>query len=489
MIDVIQMSVRMSRDEKSIIMTARQIGDTSTRNRKLTLLDFGTHHNPELKKHSRMRQTLRVPPSRKSQNDDSDAKSFTYKSEKGDENAFDEIHSPVSKNKTVFDNLRQSSSQHTHMAEDTELDFCFYELGTTDMRYYRSIDYDSLNQSKNVLIRDTWAMFKGSNVVEVFEILPTHFSNFIEQAYIEYERHGNTYHNFSHGANVLNACYFFLKEGNLNLYFDSLSVSALMFASLMHDIGHTGRNNKFEELSRTNLALTYNDTSILEMHHSALAFSILLVPENNIFKSMDKDDFFLFRRYVIKGILSTDIKYHFTDLGLLKARIDSANFQPHVDAKDPQDFMLLFGVMVHCADLYTPTKNHPNSVEWARLLNKEFLAQVEKERELGLPVTPYYEKVGDPVEMAISEKKFIENITRPLWSEVDRFFEGKLKGHLLNIDKSWKYWDDLEKGIVQMNSISVAEKFSHNSDSSQEEVLNFGQAEDQEISQILSQEK
>ena len=478
----------MSRDEKSIIMTGRQVGDGTSRSKKQAwpMLEFGNTYNPDIKKLSNLRPTLKIPQSRKSQAEEGDG-SRSLRSEKVEETVLEEVVSPSSRSKNNLDILRQSTSQN--MADDLDLDHCFYDLSNVDMRFYRSIDYDSLGQDKEILVRDTWAMFKGSNVVDVFEIMPSNFSNFIDQAYKDYQRHGNTYHNFSHGVNVLNVCYFFLKEGNLNLYFDSLSVAALMFASLMHDVGHTGNNNKFEELNRSDLAILYNDTSILEMHHAALSFSILLVPDNNIFKSMDKEDFFLFRKYVIKGILSTDIKNHFADLVILKSRIDSTNFQPHVDAKDPKDFMLLFGVLVHCADLYTPTKNHPNSIEWARLLNQEFLCQVQKEKDLGLPVTPYYEKVGDPVEMAISEKMFIESITRPLWSEVDRFFEGKLSGQLSNIDKNHKYWDDLEKGDVNMNSISVVDNLSHNSDYSQEEGPNFGQPGDHEISQILPDEK
>ena len=330
-----------------------------------------------------------------------------------------------------------------------------FDLSDVDMRLYRSIEYEALGHSKKHLFRDVWAMMKGSNVVDVFEVDPNIFSNFISEAYKYYQKHHNTFHNFKHGVTVMNTAYHFLKEGNLSLYFDSLSVAALMFASLMHDIGHTGHSNRFEDNSRSQLAIVYNDTSILEMHHASLAFKILLHEDNNIFKTMDKDDYFIFRKYVIKGILSTDIKYHVSDREKLQSKIDSTSFKPYATSTDISDFLLLFGVLVHCADLYTPTKNYPWSLEWARLLNIEFVNQVKKEQALGLPVTPWYAKLSDPTEMAKSEKSFISKVVRPLWCEVDRFFEGRLSKHLENLDRNYNSWDLIEKGTMSADGVKI----------------------------------
>lgn len=422
-------------------------------------------------------------------------KSLFHKSDKEEEANLEDIPSPIVKGKQfigAYKHDKGSDSHQMNLTDESESELYFFDLSNVDMRIYRSLEYDSLRQSKQKLFRDTWAMFKGSNVVDVFEIAPANFSNFINHAYTEYQRHNNTFHNFKHGVNVMNVSYFFLKEGNLSLYFDSLSVAALMFATLMHDIGHTGRSNKFEQMSRSDLSVTYNDNSILEMHHAALAFKILLVPDNNIFKSMDKDDYFMFRKYVIRGILATDIKFHVSDVEKFQSKIDGTNFKPYVDDLPEQaDFLLLFGVLVHCADLYTPTKEHPNCMEWAKLLNAEFLSQVKMEEKLGLPVTPWFVKLGDPVEMAKGEKFFIQKIVRPLWVEVDRFFEGKLAGHISNIDKSYKFWEEIEAGLIQLNQLTIIETGSQDGEDSEEMHANqieFDHDVENEISQILTKE-
>lgn len=48
-----------------------------------------------------------------------------------------------------------------------------------------------------------------------------------------------------------------------------------MFSGLMHDVHHTGFANKFEVNSFSDLAIMYNDISVLESHHAATTFRIL----------------------------------------------------------------------------------------------------------------------------------------------------------------------------------------------------------------------
>ena len=52
---------------------------------------------------------------------------------------------------------------------------------------------------------------------------------------------------------------------------------ALSYTStrLCHDIDHPGTNNAFQQFTQSDLALLYNDQSVLENHHSAMAFKIL----------------------------------------------------------------------------------------------------------------------------------------------------------------------------------------------------------------------
>lgn len=62
----------------------------------------------------------------------------------------------------------------------------------------------------------------------------------------------------------MNGCFNFLKHTPGKMYFKSdISEAALLFASLMHDIDHLGRNNDFLKNSLNPLSILYNDQSVL----------------------------------------------------------------------------------------------------------------------------------------------------------------------------------------------------------------------------------
>jgi hypothetical protein len=61
----------------------------------------------------------------------------------------------------------------------------------------------------------------------------------------------------------MNGCYNFLKFTVCPSFFETpISEAALLFAGLMHDIEHTGRNNDFMKKSLHPLSILYNDQSV-----------------------------------------------------------------------------------------------------------------------------------------------------------------------------------------------------------------------------------
>ena len=64
----------------------------------------------------------------------------------------------------------------------------------------------------------------------------------------------------------------------------------MLTAALCHDMGHEGHNNGFLVASSSPLALLYNDTSVLENMHVALAFRAMRdQPECNLLESLSGD--------------------------------------------------------------------------------------------------------------------------------------------------------------------------------------------------------
>lgn len=59
--------------------------------------------------------------------------------------------------------------------------------------------------------------------------------------------------------------------------FSKLEVFAALVAAAVHDVDHPGRSNHFLIETSDDLAVLYNDNSVLENHHLAVAFKIMAV--------------------------------------------------------------------------------------------------------------------------------------------------------------------------------------------------------------------
>lgn len=71
-------------------------------------------------------------------------------------------------------------------------------------------------------------------------------------------------------------------------------------------------------------AVLYNDRSVLENHHSAAAWSLLLSdPRYNWLRHLDEAEFKRFRFLVIELILATDLKRHFDIVTEFNAKVHS----------------------------------------------------------------------------------------------------------------------------------------------------------------------
>jgi hypothetical protein len=72
--------------------------------------------------------------------------------------------------------------------------------------------------------------------------------------------------------------HFFTEKGELMLYFSDLNLMAGLLACMTADVAHPGVNNPFLLAMRHTKAIRYNDRAVLEHHHCAIAFKLLLDP-------------------------------------------------------------------------------------------------------------------------------------------------------------------------------------------------------------------
>lgn len=258
----------------------------------------------------------------------------------------------------------------------------------------------------------------------------------VEEAYIE-----NPYHNALHGADIGQTVYYFITTGGMRSWMSDTQVLSSVLAAIVHDVGHFAVNNSFLVSTSHPLALKYNDISPLENMHIATAFELANKPGNNVFEGLSVDERREVRKTIIQMVLSTDNEFHFEILGKLSSSLGLVDKSgaaaatggvaggPPAPSDNPQKARLLstpkgqlltLQVALHAADVSNPSKKWAYYLQWTGRLLDEFYSQGDKERELGMPVTPMLDRTK-PIPLPKFQAGFINAIVLPLYLEIHRF--------------------------------------------------------------------
>lgn len=101
-----------------------------------------------------------------------------------------------------------------------------------------------------------------------------------------------------------------------------------ILAGASHDLGHPGYNNVFLIEKSDDIAIKYNDISVLENYHVASTFDIIKNERYNIFSQLSKQEYKRVRKQVIGAILATDMALHFSKIGSFKGKIENDELDP-----------------------------------------------------------------------------------------------------------------------------------------------------------------
>ncbi|XP_058419748.1 cAMP-specific 3',5'-cyclic phosphodiesterase 4C isoform X3 [Diceros bicornis minor] len=223
------------------------------------------------------------------------------------------------------------------------------------------------------------------------------------------------YHNSLHAADVAQSTHVLLATPALEAVFTDLEVLAAIFASAIHDVDHPGVSNQFLINTNSELALMYNDASVLENHHLAVGFKLLQAENCDIFQNLSAKQRLSLRRMVIDMVLATDMSKHMSLLADLKTMVETKKVTSLgvLLLDNYSDRIQVLQNLVHCADLSNPTKPLPLYRRWTERVMAEFFQQGDRERQSGLDVSPMCDKHTASVEK--SQVGFIDYIAHPLW--------------------------------------------------------------------------
>ncbi|XP_040896826.1 cAMP-specific 3',5'-cyclic phosphodiesterase 4D-like isoform X4 [Toxotes jaculatrix] len=259
-----------------------------------------------------------------------------------------------------------------------------------------------------------YSIFQERDLLKTFKIPIDTFITFMMT--LEDHYHADVaYHNNIHAADVVQSTHVLLSTPALEAVFTDLEIMAALFASAIHDVDHPGVTNQFLINTSSELALMYNDASVLENHHLAVGFKLLQEDNCDIFQNLSKKLRDSLRKMVIDMVLATDMSKHMNFLADMKTMVETKKVTSLgvLLLDNYSDRIQVLQNMVHCADLSNPTKPLELYRQWTDRIMVEFFTQGDRERDKGMEISPMCDKHNASIEK--SQVGFIDYIVHPLW--------------------------------------------------------------------------
>ncbi|XP_058696361.1 dual specificity calcium/calmodulin-dependent 3',5'-cyclic nucleotide phosphodiesterase 1A isoform X2 [Poecile atricapillus] len=244
-----------------------------------------------------------------------------------------------------------------------------------------------------------------AEVIVTFKIPVPNLISFAEALEVGYSKYKNPYHNLIHAADVTQTVHYIMIHTGIMHWLTELEILAMIFAAAVHDYEHTGTTNNFHIQTRSDVAILYNDRSVLENHHVSAAYRLMQEEEMNILANLNKDDWRELRSLVIEMVLSTDMSGHFQQIKTMRHTLQQAQGVDKAKA---------MSLILHAADISHPAKSWELHYRWTMALMEEFFRQGDKEAALGLQFSPLCDRKSTLV--AQSQIGFIDFIVEPTFS-------------------------------------------------------------------------
>ncbi|KAI1715074.1 3'5'-cyclic nucleotide phosphodiesterase domain-containing protein [Ditylenchus destructor] len=297
-------------------------------------------------------------------------------------------------------------------------------------------------------------IFERWNVPETLRCSTDSLARWFQVIEANYQS-GNAYHNATHAADVLQATSHFLNSDAVGQHVQDTHAVAALIAATIHDLDHPGRGNAFLMNTRQRLALLYNDHSVLENHHVALAFQLTLSqPGVNIFAKVPHDEFSQIRQATIDMVLATDMSRHFEYLTKFQQLMTNL---PDTEENRDANSLTICRMMIKCADIANPTREWKLCHQWAMRIVEEYFDQTAEESAKGLPLTMKgFDR--ETCNIPMTQCTFVDMFARETFTSWCEFAE--LPEILVQLELNYEKWKQLASDwepTKQNRSLSMSE--------------------------------
>lgn len=273
-----------------------------------------------------------------------------------------------------------------------------------------SLNFDVLDQAEMFLQELVPDILRHAGCIDNCGIPEKQLMAYPEAVFRGYRK--NPFHNAYHGFAVYQMCFHQLSTIDTFSQLTATQGFGLLVAALCHDIDHPGVTNSYLIRLQDDLALRYNDNSVLENHHASVACTLLRDERTAVGSGLAKEEQVVFRKTIIKCILATDMAHHQSCCQRLIGCHSAQDFKATAE-EDPQ---FLMSVCVHAADLSAQALDWEVAKKWEERICQEFLEQAAKEVEMGFTPEPFMQfKMEDMKQRGKLQRDFVDFVLRPLW--------------------------------------------------------------------------
>lgn len=264
-------------------------------------------------------------------------------------------------------------------------------------------------------------------------------------------RGGNSFHNFRHAVDVLQATFYFLirlgalpqfaqftKEFNIHpkTHFESakhhtqtiefnkdtslldpIQTLALLVSSIGHDVGHPGLTNLFLIQQKSPVARIYSNQSVLENYHSTIFQDILGVhwPQflTNEHTAKGPDCPLNTRAMQVESIIATDMANHFEYISKVEeiSEVLKSEEKRLKVKHSPKHTGIILSLIIKCADISNVARPLLISTKWGIVLSREFneIAMLTDNMTKGTDIEDVADRRDGPFFPASVEEALREN--------------------------------------------------------------------------------
>ena len=184
---------------------------------------------------------------------------------------------------------------------------------------------------------------------------------------------------------------------------------AVFVANIIHDFEHPGYSNQFIVRTKHPIAIRYSDNCVLENHHLAAAFQLILKKDHcNIMKNIPYDVYSQVRKLIINIVLNTDMSKHFSIMTLLKTKLGNSFPSDLIE-----DRTLVLSVALRTCDLFKVVRDGRSVFnKWMDAQFEEYWKQGDMEKVLDLPISKFMDRENTNKEKAYLN--YIQVVCKPL---------------------------------------------------------------------------